>query len=80
LFSVGSSASAPTLEDDEASFSHGGEAGAIRALYQTSDAKKPRRPRGTPVRDFIQRVIERLTPRLPVLVPVPVPVYPRRRR
>lgn len=80
LFSFGASESghAAALVDDEPSLSHGGEAGAVRVLYQPTPARKARPSRGTPVRDWIQRVIETLLPRAPVQVRVPA--YARVRR
>ena len=80
LFSFGGSdsAHAPALADDAPSLSHGGEAGAVRVLYQTAP-KRPSRPsRGKPVREWLQNVIESLLPRVPVYVRVPA--YARVRR
>ena len=80
LFSFGpdESAHAPALEDDEPSLSHGGEAGAVRVLYQPAP-KRPTRPsRGSKVREWLQSLVDSLMPRAPVYVRVPA--YARVRR
>lgn len=78
LFSFGRSESAPVPADDEPSLSHGGEAGAVRVLYQPAP-KRPARPsRGNKVREWLQGLVDSLMPRAPVYVRVPA--YARVRR
>jgi len=82
LFSFGGSESAhaPALADDAPSLSHGGEAGAVRVLYQPKPTpKRSSRPsRGSKVREWLQGLVDSLMPRAPVYVRVPA--YARVRR
>jgi hypothetical protein len=78
LFSFGSAPTRQALEDDAPTLTFGGEAGAVRVLYQNAPQGSSRSSRGKAVLDWLKRLLDSIVPDVPIETRVPIPVRVRR--